>query len=574
MNVSSHQESYQQDLVSQKRLLGYGTMMESCVQPQPREVIEDIAYLTQRNSTPPLDAPSSMQESLLENNNMTSNDRFVSSNNIIQPLRSSRTLDLESTSKERVYKPFWNSQLEETYKMLWLPIETDLQDLGLNSSSSCLKSITLISKCCRVYHQKNQSQSWQKTSLPLLQSSPPDTMGQENIRHCKKIRIYPNKEQTELFQQCLGAYRFFYNKANHHLKEQSKNEEKLSLSLPKLRKQVLRSDKEIQDGDDDAWQKRVPYDTRQEAIADAIVSWKVAFSNLKAKNIQRFDIGFKSKKATSQIFRVNKNALKCDQENDKRNVFVTRLKKKSKLRMRKRDIKTFYEDGIVDGNFIVLKTRPNYWYLCLPRTKDKPVIQEPSYKNVFLDPGVRSFQTFYSPQGVCGKIHVNPTLYKKAEKHDKLHSVSSNMTTKTKYNVKRRMAILRNDMKNIVNDLHWQTCSYLCKNFQTIVLPPFEVSKMVVNSPLGSKVTRKMLTLSHGKFKERLKWYCTTRGTNLLEESEEYTTKTCGCCGHLQEMNSKKVYECGRCGTSIDRDYNGARNICLKALTRVMVHTL
>ena len=79
-------------------------------------------------------------------------------------------------------------------------------------------------------------------------------------------------------------------------------------------------------------------------------------------------------------------------------------------------------------------------------------------------------------------------------------------------------------------------------------------------------VNRNLLQLKHFLFKERLRSKCMLERTTLDICSEEYTSKTCGCCGILNDVGLKDVYSCSRCGLVIDRDVNGARNIAIKRM--------
>lgn len=511
----------------------------------------------------------SMQGSRPRSSKVTFKDKLQCCRKNIPPLRLSKTLDQESISREEVSSPFWTRSLEEVSHMLWLPTETDLQDLGSTCSSTFLTALESPLPSTPMMTSRSLQQSWPRTSFRSLRFLQPDTMVPEATKFCRKIRFYPNQEQTVLLNKCLGASRFFFNRAVGYINEHGVGNG--ILNLKKLRPLILESDDTLQDGHPMMWQKEVPYDTRQEAISDAIAAFKGCLTKKKAGQIQHFDVKFRSKKATSHAFRVNKRALNVENHT----IFTTRLKKKNKLRFRKRDMAKFMEDGTLDGNFIILRTKPGLWYVCLPRTHEAPVFENPVYKSVFLDPGVRTFQTFYSPDGVCGKIgdqDFNQQLRDLAKQHDHKWSQSSlkGVKPKTKARLRNRCALLRNKIKNKVDNLHWQTCSFLCSTFQNIFLPRFEVSSMVEGSPLGSEVTRKMLQLSHGKFRERILYYARTKLRNVYLVGEHYTTQTCGKCGNRKVMEGRKTYECESCGLVIDRDYNGARNVCLKVVSKFL----
>jgi putative transposase len=84
---------------------------------------------------------------------------------------------------------------------------------------------------------------------------------------------------------------------------------------------------------------------------------------------------------------------------------------------------------------------------------------------------------------------------------------------------------------------------------------------------LATKTARAMVTLSHYRFKQMLKHQAAKHGGFVVDVTEEYTSKTCSKCGHIHtKLNGSKIFKCPECGHTLDRDFNGACNILLKAL--------
>ena len=571
----------------------------------------------------------SMLESLQENNKKIFRGKSITFQKNIQNTLSSKILDLDLILKGKGLIPFWTSSIKKKSTKLWLPQETDLHASDLNSFKRCFLDSVPNSQVFLPQNVKNLKKNSLKISFRLSQSSPLDTMVEENIV-TRKIRIYPSAEQKKFFNKCFGVTRFVYNKivniVNLKYKELQRKKDQgciftndqgqcckeintksnyfckthikkkvdygYNLNLMSLRKVSGIFSREFLE--ENKWLEEVPYDTRQLVINDFMGAYKAAMTNFKRSNIKGFELKYKSKKNPTQIFHINKRALntwkkkiltkikkkskKSSKKKTKReteeNLIIFKRKKLGKIRLRKK-MKKWYNKNIKDikHNCKIIRYGSGEYYLLLSiNNKDKKYEKKALFNIVSLDPGVRTFQTFYSPDGLVGKLGDNlvDKLMKYGKKIDTLDQVKSgNIKNKTKRNICKRQFKLRTKIKNIVNDMHWKTANFLCKNFETIIIPRFEVNQMTHRQrSISSKVTRKMLSLSHGKFREILKHKSKMYRRNLIFVTEEYTSKTCTKCGNLKnDLGGNKVYKCNKCGLTIDRDYNGARNILLKTIS-------
>lgn len=557
---------------------------------QPKKTLSQ--HQTSQTGTPTLYIP----ECPLKNSEKTSEDNLDSSNPNIQPICSLKTLGLESTTNAMDSEPFWNNCSKEMSKKLWLPTLIDSQDsdtISLNGCSHTLEQYWSLWRNLTPIEETNLL----KTSWKFSQSFQPVTMDKENTIITRKIKIHPTRGQKILFNKCFNIHRYFYNKAISKINELYTNRKnefeasetclhcseakvdasyccekhgkkalpwKLNISLISLRKAILKSDKELK-GTNEEWQCDVPYDTRQLAIKDAVSAYRSAVQNKVRGHIQSFTLGYKSRRSPSKLFWIDSNAIKI--KNSRIHLFPARLGKDCAIRIRKRQRKklppTFNHDCKI------MKYGKHYY---LVYSTDKPIrnleiTREPI---VSLDPGIRSFQTGYSPSGMTFKVGEQQIkILKKLHKRlDALRSNRDKATSNKRQRLRTRCLDVELGIKNTVANLHNLTGSFLTKQYDTILLPEFGTSVMQQGKELRSSTKRNMWSLSHYKFQEKLKGMCNRTGTKLYIVQEHFTTKTCGQCGILQNVGSSEVYTCSQCSYHMDRDIHGARNILLKHITQ------
>jgi putative transposase len=433
------------------------------------------------------------------------------------------------TTKGKGLKPYWNEQAKEISSQLWLPTKTVLQDLALNSSSISLPSMGVNSwYSMTMFRNPTPSGNLQKIcSQSSVSSLIASTVSEEiQVVKCKKIRVFPTTEQKKILNNWFGVSRLAYNSTIDYLNQ------------PGIKANFMANSGKIYHGLPE-FASSCPSSIREYAIKDAHDALKA--QKVKClKTGKPFRMRFRSRKNPCQV-------IKFAAANYRNGLYRTKL---GSLKMSQK-----LPDGLCGGQL----TLHNGQYHIIATYKTRLTVTENQGSVVALDPGVRTFQTFYSPES-CGEIGKSDIgrIYRLCSFLDKLIS-------RRQYNAAARMRVR---IKNLVTELHHKTANFLCSNFKVIFLPTFETSEMVKKSgrKINSKTARAMMTWSHYSFKEFLKGKAVEYGTSVVDVCEAYTSKTCSWTGELINVGSSKTIKSKVDAQSMDRDINGARGIFIRAL--------
>ena len=669
----------------------------------------------------------SIVEYLVENKKMISNDKLNIYKKNIHHTKSTVISHLESILIDLNLSPFLNKYSMDMFHMLWYHLTTDLPDLITTSLSGYSNNSTVGFRLYRNPNLSQKNKNYLKTLYQSLRHLPLENTveeGIDNILVSRKIRLLPSKNYIDLFWRCFEATCFTYNKTVLGIQEEytkkygefkkmrkkgcvfinSKKEQckkkcvifdnkcksffckthknkklkyDVKLSAIYWRDKIMGSKKNLIDYGEYEYIKEISHDTRFLAIKTAVANMKACITNIKSGRIKTFHIRQKSKHFKKQFFHVDPRYLK---EKDEEFCLFNKQSKGESLEMKEKEWLLEYFNKYtnkdyknIENNKIGQKHRhamivtydSGRYFLIVPYEKQ---VKKNKIKNkiVAIDPGVRTFHTFYSPDGMTGELgdKMDKKLIKIHKRRDKMFSKISNYNNKLKelnksenktqseldkldkkmkqiektvnklkikekaqiksdnkrnqvrnkvtdsisseiirylnklIKIKSKLRVTRRDLKktlkkklikskkyiikklhnldhkvaNIVKDAHRKIASYYCKNYKTIVIPQFDVNgiKKKLKKERKSKKDdriRKLMSLKHGEFMERLKYKCKVTGTGLWIVSEEYTTKSCGNCGLLNNPEVSKKYKCTKCKLKVGRDTNAARNILIKNIS-------
>jgi putative transposase len=191
---------------------------------------------------------------------------------------------------------------------------------------------------------------------------------------------------------------------------------------------------------------------------------------------------------------------------------------------------------------------------------------------VAIDPGIRTFATFFSETSVCeiGKGDFS-RIQRLCYYLDDLISRMSKANSAAKKRMKLAASRMRLKIRNLIDELHHKAARFFVLNFDVILLPTFETSQMSKRGSrkIRSKSVRSMLTFAHYRFKQFIKHKAFEFGKTVLDVNEAYTSKTVSWTGEINQKLGGAKFVKSADGRVMSRDVNGARGIFLRALVDI-----
>ena len=436
--------------------------------------------------------------------------------------------------------------------MLWSPTETVLRGLGPSLSRPCSNATAANSWFSISGTSAPRKRSRLTFSPSSLSSALGSTACGDTVRKSRKIRLYPDAGQRFELRRWFGAARYAYNQTVELLT----GDDPPPAVKTKVRDIILPMLP--------PWHRSAPREVLVGAVFDACRAVSAAkklnaqLAKDKSRGVRQDEdfvrVRFRSRKNPRQVLTVQANCVTSQ------GIYRTKL---GDLLMAES------LPVAVNRNICRLTLKYGQYHLAVPYDEQRPPERENQARVVALDPGVRSFLTWYCTDSV-GKIGEGAffRIQRLCERLDDMLSRAAKAPSRKRRNMRRAAGRMRLRIEDLINELHRQAARFLVKNFDVILLPTFKTSEMVERGRrrIRSKTVRNLLGLAHYRFGMFLRHKAAEYGVTVLSVNEAYTTKTVSWTGELLEDVGGKSVVVGQDGERMDRDYNGARGIYLRAL--------
>ncbi len=347
----------------------------------------------------------------------------------------------------------------------------------------------------------------------------------------------------------------------------------------------------------------VPKALRDDAVKNALASFKSAKSNLRTGNIKYFDIGYKRKTNKRQCIEIASSCIGFDKQTQAFRLtpgFFSKANVPSALkvvprRKHKNGKRKMYDFDMCHNCDLLFDH--GKWYIIvtkLARTVDATVCD--TLDNIAAttfcggDLGLRKFLTIYGTatkngSHTCEMYIQRQTILKKLNakiemmKYARIGPLQQKFSTRKGRLVQRRRSCrgralrkLETRKASFTNELHWTVVNDLVSKYDVMYIGDIK-SHDIVSGSKRHAINRDFNDLKMHLFKKRLTYKALVHGKHVVFPNEAYTSQGCSACGALnRKLGSSEIFSCKQIecmNKNMDRDLNSAKNMCLKGIVGI-----
>ena len=429
----------------------------------------------------------------------------------------------------------------------------------------------------------------------------------------RKIRIYPTPKQRKLIDEFIDTSRFVYNRTLQYInnghrinfvdlrdllvtentkkgmneykefdpaindlkkqKKDSKDKEEINRldalinALQQQRRDKMKEYDATKNPLIHDFETNTPKDVRAAAVKRCCDAFSSGFSRLKKGQIKHFRLQYKKKSDKVQSIELTPKNISIKDNRIK--ILPDTFKEESFLHTY-RPLKNIE----IENNVDLVRNRNSYWLHILQPTEPKEPVAPKTVAGVDL--GIRTFATVYSYSNdetmITEYKHRADALKELNRKIVLLKSLKRTLYKPIKKGKKRRKKRLRKKQisklekrkGDLVDRLHWDFANHILEHNDIVYLGDIK-SHDIVKGGKNRFLNLAFNDLKFYQLKQRLLYKAYVAGKKVFMVPEQYTTKTCSCCGAINDkVGSKEVFACSSCKTVTGRDMNASKNMMLK----------
>lgn len=366
-----------------------------------------------------------------------------------------------------------------------------------------------------------------------------------------KIRLYPNRSQSCLFEKSFGCSRFIYNSM---LAERKEAYENLKNDNNRQALWTYKYKTEKQYKEEFEWLKEVESSSLQQARIDLSIAYNNFFRSLSGKH--KGNSGFPKfhKKGVKDTYRIiNNHNIKMDFENHK-------IKVPKIGWVNYRDNRQFEQTKIC--SVTISKSKTNKYFAAILVSIDIPEIKKLEFSNDLIIKGLdMSMDKFYVDND--GNSPEYSKHFRKNQKH--LAYLQRQVSKKqkgshNKFKAQMKVNKLYEKIANSRKDFIEKLSNKLIAENDVIVIESLNMKSMAQMLTLGKSVS----DLAWGMFVNRLRQKIDVTNKLLIKADKFFaSSQICNVCGYQNNSLTlqDREWDCPICGSHLIRDANAGQNL-------------